>query len=278
MSMPRIGFHSGEPAVQRRAGVEAQASRLSRMVGPGELRGGVAALLEVAPFAAITARDRNGRLWISPLTGPRGFLAARTPTTLAITSELPGTDPLHGLEMGQPVGVVVMDFAAKRRARINGTLTATDRDVLEVDVAQAYGNCPQYIRPRRLDSENQSAAADFVVHRGESMDDDDVEPVGSADTFFLGIAHPEHSNDASRRGGPAGLVSARRPLQRGVAGLCRQQPVQQLRQSRGRPDGSAAVRRVRDRTFAAPLGPCNAAVEHRQRRHQALGGGDGSGG
>jgi predicted pyridoxine 5'-phosphate oxidase superfamily flavin-nucleotide-binding protein len=208
MSMPQIGFHSGEPAVQRRAEVEAQASRLSRMVGTGELCGGVAALLEVAPFAAITARDRNGRLWISPLTGPRGFLAARTPTTLAITSELPGTDPVHGLEMGQPVGVVVMDFAAKRRARINGTLTATDRDVLEVDVAQAYGNCPQYIRPRRLDSENQSAAADFVVHRGESMDDDDVEPVGSADTFFLGIAHPERSNDASRRGGPAGLVHA----------------------------------------------------------------------
>ncbi len=208
MSTSQAGFHSGELAVQRRAGVETQAARLSRMVGPGELRGGAAALLEVATFVAITARDRDGRLWISPLTGPRGFLAASTPTTLAVTSKLPSADPLHGLEIGQPIGVIVMEFAAKRRVRINGTLTASDHGVLEVDVAQAYGNCPQYIHPRQLDSENGSAAEDLIIHRSEIMDDHDVELVGSADTFFLGTTHPERGNDASHRGGPPGFVRA----------------------------------------------------------------------
>ena len=108
MSTQGAGFHSGELAVQRRSGVEAKAARLSRMVGPGELRGGVAALLHDAPFAAITARGRDGRLWISPLTGRPGFLTATTPTTLSITSEFCVNDPLHGLEIGQAVGVNVV--------------------------------------------------------------------------------------------------------------------------------------------------------------------------
>ena len=43
------------------------------MVGPGELRGGVAALLADASFAAVTARDCDRRLWIFPVTGPPGF-------------------------------------------------------------------------------------------------------------------------------------------------------------------------------------------------------------
>lgn len=178
------------------------------MVGPGELRGGVAALLHDAPFAAITARGRDGRLWASPLTGRPGFLTATTPTTLSITSDFPVNDPLHGLEIGQPVGLNVIEFAAKRRVRINGTLTASTRGVLEVDVGQAYGNCPQYIHPRRLESENSSATEDLVTHRGETMDDDDVEQIGSADTFFLGTAHPQRGNDASHRGGPPGFVHA----------------------------------------------------------------------
>ena len=86
-----VGFHSGELAVQRRAGVEAEAARLRRMVAPGELRGGVAALLADASFAAVTARDRDGRLWISPVTGQPGFLAATTPTRLSMRTALKAT-------------------------------------------------------------------------------------------------------------------------------------------------------------------------------------------
>ncbi|HEX7429893.1 MAG TPA: pyridoxamine 5'-phosphate oxidase family protein [Mycobacterium sp.] len=161
-----VGFHSGELAVQRRAGVEAEAARLSRMVGPGELRGGVAALLADASFAAVTARDRNGRLWISPVTGPPGFLVATTPTRLSMQGELPVDDPLHGPDEGQPVGIIVMEFAAKRRVRVNGTLAAIDGSTIEVDVVQAYGNCPQYIQRRHVNPQNTSAAKDFPIRRG----------------------------------------------------------------------------------------------------------------
>ena len=66
-----VGFHSGELAAQRRAGVEDLAARLEPMMAPGELRGGAPAFVANASFAAITARDRDGRLWTSPLVGPR---------------------------------------------------------------------------------------------------------------------------------------------------------------------------------------------------------------
>ena len=201
-----VGFHSGELAVQRRAGVETEAARLQPMMGPGELRGGAAALLAHASFAAITARDRDGRLWISPMVGPPGFLVATTPPRLSLRNALPIGDPLHGLHESQPVGIIVMEFAAERRVRINGALVATDGNMLEVDVAQAYGNCPQYIHPRRISAQNEVPATDFRTERSGEIAADDVALIRAADTFFLGTTHPERGNDASHRGGPAGFV------------------------------------------------------------------------
>lgn len=205
-----VGFHSGELAVQRRAGVEALAARLRPMMAPAELRGGAAVLLAHASFAAITARDGDGRLWISPIAGPPGFLAATAPTRLSLRNTLPVGDPLYGLAEGQPVGIIVMEFAAKRRVRINGTLAATDDGVLEVDVIQAYGNCPQYIHPRRIRAKNDVPATDVHIERDSELAADDIALIHSADTFFLGTTHPERGNDASHRGGPAGFVHADR--------------------------------------------------------------------
>jgi predicted pyridoxine 5'-phosphate oxidase superfamily flavin-nucleotide-binding protein len=202
----RVGFHAGELAVQRRAGVEAKASRLSRMLAPVELDGGIAAFLADRTFAAITARDGDRRLWISPLTGSPGFLRVVSPTTVEVTAAIPPGDPLHGLGSGQPVGVVVVDFLARRRARINGTLAdASDRQLV-VEVEQAYGNCPQYIQQRLLVAEPLMAAPAGGVRRGRVLSADDVALIRGADTFFLGTTHPERGNDASHRGGAKGFV------------------------------------------------------------------------
>src|SRR3984957_9496753 len=145
-----VGFHPGELAVQQRAGTREEAARLSPMLDPAELRGGIVAFLADRTLAAITARDADGRLWTSPLSGPRGFLAAASPTTLAIHARLPEGDPLHGLPAGQQAGLVVVELAARRRVRINGTLAEVGGDTLVIEVEQAYGNCPQYIHQRVL--------------------------------------------------------------------------------------------------------------------------------
>ena len=205
------GFHAGELAVQRRAGTRQEAARLSPMLEPAELRGGIVAFLADRTFAVITARDAGGRLWTSPLSGPPGFLEAVSPATLAIHATLPAGDPLHGLPAGQKAGLVVVEFAARRRVRVNGTLVAAGGGTLALEVEQAYGNCPQYIHQRLLAPagpapEGAALASPGDVRRDVALAPADAALIRAADTFFLGTTNPERGSDSSHRGGRPGFV------------------------------------------------------------------------
>jgi predicted pyridoxine 5'-phosphate oxidase superfamily flavin-nucleotide-binding protein len=199
------GFHEGELAVQQRAGVTAAAARLSGMLAPADLRGGLTRFLAGRTFAALSASDASGRLWVSPLAGPPGFLAAAGPVTLDVYAvPLPG-DPLHQLAPGQPVGLLVIEFAARRRVRINGTLAGADAGRLRIAVEQAYGNCPQYIKQRHLEPDATVVPASDV-RRADRLQPADMDQIGSADTFVIGTRHPRRGSDSSHRGGAAGFV------------------------------------------------------------------------
>jgi len=200
------GFHGGELAVQRQAGVRQDAARLARMLEPAELSGGIAGFLAARTLLVITGRDATGRLWISPLAGPTGFLEVRSDTELAVHAGVPAGDPLHGIAAGQPLGTTSIDFALRRRVRLNGTLTVATDELLIVDVEQAYGNCPQYIQQRLLTPATSGQETPEDVRRGAAFEPADVEVIRSADTFFLGTAHPQRGADASHRGGPPGFV------------------------------------------------------------------------
>lgn len=201
-----VGFHGGELAVQARAGVAERAGQLAAMAGQGRLRPATAEFLAAARLAVLTARDSAGRLWISPLLGPAGFLRAITPMTLHIDSRFPAPDPLCGLPANQPAGLVVIDLAARRRFRINGVLTGVATG-LTIDVEQAYGNCPKYIQPRRLHVPGgASTPGRTPVFAGDALRPQDRRLIERADTFFLGTTHPTAGGDGSHRGGSAGFV------------------------------------------------------------------------
>jgi uncharacterized protein len=206
--MTVTGFHEGELATQRRAGVEADAKRLERMLASAYISGGAATFLAAQRFAAMTGRDRDGVLWISPLAAAPGFLLGDG-QLLQIAATPHAGDPLHRLPMGQQVGLIAIDLAARRRLRINGTFVGGDDANMTVRVAQAYGNCPQYIHPRDVDVAR--LVADQVVRRASSLNDADRALVTASDTFFLGTAHPTRGSDASHRGGPAGFVRVDSP-------------------------------------------------------------------
>jgi predicted pyridoxine 5'-phosphate oxidase superfamily flavin-nucleotide-binding protein len=201
-----VAFHGGELAVQRQAGVEAEAARLAPMVARGEIRAGRAAFISEATFAAIAARDRAGRLWTSPLLGPSGFLRAASPTTLEINAPLASADPLHDLPSGQPVGIIAINFIARRRVRINGSLTSTEAGRMTVDVDQAYGNCPQYIQQRDVHIDGPPNDERTRLYSGNILRPKDIRLIEAVDTFFLGTTHATSGNDASHRGGPPGFV------------------------------------------------------------------------
>jgi hypothetical protein len=107
---------------------------------------------------------------------------------------------------GQPVGLITVEFATRRRMRFNGTLSAVDDNGLRIEVEQAYGNCPQYIQGRRLQAVPDSAPDAGLVRRGSALTPEDVGLIGRADTFLIGTTHPTRGNDASHRGGPPGFV------------------------------------------------------------------------
>ncbi|MEV6283119.1 pyridoxamine 5'-phosphate oxidase family protein [Kribbella sp. NPDC051770] len=188
------GFHEGELAVQRRAGVEYDASRLEGMLRPPLLDGGAAKFLAQREFAVITARDPDSRLWTSPLHGPAGFLEAAG-TTLAVHTAPPAGDPLHLLPADQPAGLIVIEFAIRRRFRVNGTLIVSRPDLLAISADQAYGNCPQYIHPRPLPPATERQVTEMTNGLlGQEL-------IERSDTFFLGTTHPERGADTSHKGG-----------------------------------------------------------------------------
>ena len=203
------GYHDGELAVQQRVGVRAEARRLSRMLDAAELTRGVAEFLAQRTLAVVTGRDGHGRLWTSPLAGPSGFLQVLDPGTLRIHAAPGFGDPLHGLQAGQPLALVAIEFAKSRRFRINGRLTGADPTMLTVEVDQAYGNCPQYIQQRVL-RPHQAPRITPSRHRihvaGNAFTPEALHLIRGADTFFLGTTHSTSGNDASHRGGPAGFV------------------------------------------------------------------------
>jgi uncharacterized protein len=196
-------FHEGELAVQQLAGVRAEADRLSGMLAPPHL-GGAARFLGERTFAALTGREAEGRLWTSPLVGPPGFLDAEATTLRVRALPSPG-DPLHDLPVGQAVGLIVMDYARRRRIRVNGMLVERGAGGLRVDVEQAFGNCPKYIRPRQLAADAPQADHGAAT-RGATLSAAQRELLVSTETFFLGTTHPERGVDTSHRGGPAGFI------------------------------------------------------------------------
>jgi hypothetical protein len=198
------GFHAGELDVQRRAGVESAAARLAGMLAPAHLDGGVAGFLAQREFAVLTGRDRDGALWTSPLLGPAGFLAGNG-TTLDVHTTPAVTDPLADLPTDQPVGLLAVEFAIRRRIRVNGTLTDVEPHGLRIEADQAYGNCPSYIQQRLVEQVPATGPAG-AVSIGDALDPAQRALVRRADTFFLGTVHPDRGADASHKGGRPGFV------------------------------------------------------------------------
>ncbi|MFI6346694.1 hypothetical protein [Streptomyces sp. NPDC050560] len=85
------------------------------------LSGGVRPYLAERDFAVLTARDPEGTLWATVLTGARGFLDVRDAATLRVGAlPAPGA-PLFRPAPGAQAGLLVIDFATGDTLRLSGT-------------------------------------------------------------------------------------------------------------------------------------------------------------
>lgn len=163
------------------------------------------------PFLIVGSMDAQGQPWASMLTGAPGFVSSPDERTLRIRARPPAGDPLRGtLAEGARIGLLGIEFATRRRNRMNGIVSEAGEEGFAVRTLLSFGNCPKYIQ--RRDWRTAGALASPAVERRLHLSDDDRALIRNADTFFIASANPVESDgpragaDVSHRGGRPGFV------------------------------------------------------------------------
>jgi hypothetical protein len=200
-------WHEGELAVRRRAGV----GDLSDSGIRSSIPLGAGPFIAQQTFAAFGSVDGEGRVWASLRIGPPGFLQVADEQTLQTASlDVEGDPLLDNLRSNPQVGMVIIDFENRRRLRVNGEAEVLSGSRVRILVRQFYGNCPQYIQQRTLESESLSHRTS-LRSRSEALSSLQQQWIASADTLFIASAHPNAGVDASHRGGNQGFIQVEGP-------------------------------------------------------------------
>lgn len=201
-------YHEGELLIQQRAGQAMQARRSGAVISDAIPRGALPFIAQQR-LAAVASVDPNGSLWSSILLGPPGFMSAPHERRVEIdlgSNPLSPHDPLWAnLEHEQRVGLLIIDLASRRRLRVNGSANRLGHR-LEVEVAEAYPNCPKYIQRRTAVLGEGRPESLHEAEGGPSLTSRQLEAIRRADTLFVASRHPQRGLDASHRGGMPGFV------------------------------------------------------------------------
>lgn len=204
-------FHAGEASLQRRLGVEARMQEIGRRVMRAEMPAQHREMYAALPFMVLGAPDGQGPPWATVVGGAApGWLRTPDASTLELAAWPQPGDPLQdAIRPGVHVGLLGIDPATRRRNRVNGEVTETGDTAWRLDVAQSFGNCPQFIRRRAWVPEGTASEGAAPVMQRQ-LDAAQVDTVRRADTFFIAtLALAESANggaDVSHRGGRPGFV------------------------------------------------------------------------
>lgn len=199
--------HAGERAVRERSGEADLAARVSRMI-TRDVPAPAAAFLAERPMLVVAARDGDGAVWCSLLTGPPGFAHAADPRTVVIDAVPVAGDPLAGVlgRPGTPIGLLAIEPETRRRMRVNGHARPVDGGLV-VDTDEVYSNCPKYISRRAVVGVDGGRGAAAGPVAGAALTAGDRTLIAAADAFFVASAHADRGADASHRGGRPGFVT-----------------------------------------------------------------------
>lgn len=215
MAMRRHPFHAGELAVQVRAGERAIAARRESVIRD-RLDDAANAFVQNQETMAVAAIAPDGTLWASLWCGPKGFLRGNADGDgLEVLHDLAehSADPVRPhVRPNEPLGVLVIDLATRRRLRINGVVGLVERAGVWLRIREAFGNCPKYIQRRvRVDGAPGGGATRTdktaaPVEHGSTLDDTRRRFIARSDTLFVASVHGERGADASHRGGAPGFA------------------------------------------------------------------------
>ena len=199
-------FHEGERAVQSLAGVTEMAARIGNSIHhtiPDASR----VFLAQQRLIFLAAADERGGLWAGALAGEPGFAVAEDEHVVRLSSSIRAGDALEGrIIPGRAVGLLAIEFATRRRMRLNGTVRDVGEGVFRIVAHEVFGNCPKYIQRRELPAGKPPSPVRPEASRATSLSPSQEEWIAAADTFLIATAHPDAGADVSHRGGNPGFV------------------------------------------------------------------------
>ena len=198
-------FHEGERRVQQRAGAVQEADRNGARISAHIPAGAIPFVMQQS-LLTLAILDK-GAMWCLPIVGQAGWMSAtRESIHLDLEQAIAPIDQriLSAAEDRQFVGGVVLDFATRRRLRVNGRLERVSDKLLVLTVVESYPNCPKYVAQRTLIWSADAPAAFF--EKGESLTAEQRETITTTDVFLIATQHPSRGLDTSHRGGNPGFV------------------------------------------------------------------------
>ena len=201
-------FHPGERMAQVRAG-EADIAARNGAIVTESVFGGMRAFIAKQSMVVIGSVDAAGKVWASMLVGRPEFAGTEDGSTVWIDVPVASrdlVDPLWAnLAPGTHVALLFVDLGARRRYRVNGSVSRLDGDGFELAVREAFPNCPRYIQRRQLrlvdEPVEQPQAAYGKLLRGSVRD-----IARLSDTIFVASHNADTGADVSHRGGDIGFV------------------------------------------------------------------------
>lgn len=206
-------FHAGEQAIQERMSVRAQMERFGSRVIRDHMPDQHREFYGQLPFVFAGHADNAGWPWASILFGQPGFISSDDNRTLQIDALPVAGDPLgESLRENTRIGLLGIELSTRRRNRLSTHLAQHNGDQIQLEVDQAFGNCPQYIQTRELEFLDAEAMPASVVEKLASFDDAARVLIQASDTFFVashvdnGTDDASEGADVSHRGGRPGFI------------------------------------------------------------------------
>ncbi|APD93870.1 flavin-nucleotide-binding protein [Alteromonas mediterranea] len=236
MSLPRLSsinpaFHHGEIALQKKLGIDKEIGERTngfiRSYMPEQHR----QFFTSCPFTVLALVDDEGYPVAVPVWGEGDFIESPSPTQLRFRLQVHVWNMMLGalnldVISGSKIGIVGIEYATRRRNRLNGTINHATKGNLTVLVDQSFGNCPQYIHKRNTTKiqrlaidghpeNNASYNVNMTTTTTNVIDTRARTIIESAETFFIASRHSslgQEANeglDVSHRGGKAGFVNVK---------------------------------------------------------------------
>lgn len=212
-------FHEGEIAIQERLGVAQRMDKFARMVVRDYMPDQHQDFYQSLPMLFAGYMDDENNVWASVIAQPNGLVSINNDKSLSINSKPFSGDPLNDVLRAQTlnastparIGLLGIQPETRRRNRMSAQFNALHDKGFNLDVVQAFGNCPQYIQQGQITPihREKSEQSQLLV---DEFDDALSAIINKADTFYVASSTKAEYNNASKgadvshRGGRPGFI------------------------------------------------------------------------